>query len=160
MLITNSVIGDPHAVRWEISRAGFTVGIIEKQAVSYRAEGIPPPTPSPRFGNGSPPGPYSTFWGLYFPPLRLSYTQTVRLLNNFSNIASLADPEKLSIRNIRPVSHHRGHRRHTIVALAACFAFYQSCQKLSGCIRQRITALICSYLYYVFLDILRHFLLE
>lgn len=39
-MLVDSVIGHPHSVRGKISRAGFTVGVIEKQAVSYRAEGV------------------------------------------------------------------------------------------------------------------------
>ncbi len=39
-MLVDSVIGHPHSVRGKISRAGFTVGVIENKLSPHRAEGV------------------------------------------------------------------------------------------------------------------------
>ena len=106
-MLVDSVIGHPHSVRGKISRAGFTVGVIEKQAVSHRAEGVPGQNPVRDLVMDFLRVHVPHVLRVVFPSHCTSHSyELTGLLDYFSNVSSLAYPKKFSVGDISPVSHH------------------------------------------------------
>ena len=106
-MLVDSVIGHPHSVRGKISRAGFTVGVIEKQAVSHRAEGVPGQNPVRDLVMDFLRVHVPHVLRVVFPlPLYFAYIRTDRAARLFFECLLLAYPKKFSVGDISPVSHH------------------------------------------------------